>query len=319
MKLLLAALAASLLAPRADTLAFSVTKGTKLTKTFEAAFEFVAREISITLDGQEMPPEVAKKFEASMSNRIELVVEDEYGEIEAGRPTELVRSFQTVKSHVKAHSAEPGRKPADRDETLESPLAGRAVLFHWNAKEEEWERSFKGEPGDEKALAPLKPDMDFLALLHPGALEEGATWKIDPKFVGDLTKPGGELAFPQPKGSSMHLEFGKNPSGTIEATYAGTREVDGRKLGRITLEFHVQTVQAADPDQPGSFALEGTLELEGEYLWDLEHGRLASFEVHGPATLVASAEREVESKGRKIPMKLRFDFAGELQAKGSID
>jgi len=319
MKLYLAALLASFLAPRADTLVFSVAKGAKIGKQLELSLELESQRVSISIDGKELPEEVLKKFEMSMSNSIELAVEDEYTALENGRPTGLVRRFLTVKSHAKSHDVQPGRKPADKDESLESPLAGHAVEFTWNAKSESFERAYKGGEGDKDALEPLKADMDLLALLHPGTLEEGATWKIDAKYIGDLVKPGGELSFPRPKDAGMQFEFGKNPSGTIEAKFAGTREVEGRKLGVVKVVTHVKSAQPADPEKPSSFALEGSLELEGEYLWDLGRGRLASYSIHGPAGLVATSEREVETKTGKAPMKLHFEFRGELKGKGSFD
>jgi hypothetical protein len=319
MKLILALLAAASIAPRADTLVFSVAPGTKIGKQLELSLELATQHVSISIGGQELPEEVLKKFEMSMSNTIELAVEDEYTALEDGRPSALVRRFQSAKSHAKSHDVQPGRKPADKDEELESPLAGHAVEFQWNAKEHSFERAYKGSESDKAALEPLKADMDLLVLLHPGTLAEGASWKIEPKFIGDLVKPGGELSFPRQKDSNMQFEFSRNPSGTIEASYAGTRESGGRKFGIVKVVTHIKSAQAADPEKPTSFALEGTLELEGEYLWDLERGRLASYSIRGPATLSATGEREVETKAGKAPMKLRFEFSGELKSKGSFD
>jgi hypothetical protein len=320
MKLLLAAVAASFLAPRADTLAFSVKPGEKIGKQIEISVDFASQRISISLAGKELPEEILKKFEVSMSNTIELAVEDEYGALEGGRPTAFARRFQSAKNHAKAHEVLPGAKPKDKDETLESPLAGHAVEFRWDPKKEGWTRAFAGAEGDPASLELLKPDMDFLALLRAGELEQGARWKIDAAHFSDLVKPGGELSFPSKKDSGAQFEFGKNPSGTIEATFTGTREDKGRRLAVIELEMHLKTAQEADPAATLPLAFDGTLELKGEYLWDLERGRLASYSIGGPATLTATGEKEVPTKDQqKVPMRMRFDFTGELKAKGRFE
>ncbi|MBK7643720.1 MAG: hypothetical protein IPJ19_11850 [Planctomycetes bacterium] len=320
MKLHLAAAAVVLLlSPRADTLTFAIEKGAKLDKHFELGLEFHSDTIQISIDGKPLPDEVLEKFEITMSTAVELEVEDEYRAVEKGRPSELLRHFRKVQNHETAHEALPAGKPKDRDETHTSPLEDHAVEFRWNAKDESWERSFSGGEGDKASLEPLHEDMDFLALVEGGKLEEGASWKIDVAHFAELVKPGGELSFPKKKDANVQFEFGKNASGKIEASYGGTREEGGRKLAVIKLEAHVKTSQEANPDAPMPLALEGGLELEGEYLWDLAAQHLASYSIHGPATLVATGERTLTTKNGEATMKMRFEFAGELKAKGRIE
>jgi len=320
MKLLLALLTTAFLAPRADTLAFKVQPGEKVKKTIACSIELDATKVSIKIGEGELPEDQLKQYEVSMANWIDLVLEDEYVSIEKGRPSTLVRRFQSVKSRSKTHDKQPGKAPLEKDDTFESPLAGKAVEFGRSGKDESWQRSFKGGEGEKSLLETLKPDMDCLALLHPGTLAEGAKWSIEPKLLGEFIKPGGELPFPQQPESGLHIDFTSQASGTIEATYAGTREVDGRKLGLVKLEVRVKSLQPADPKQPLSFALAGSVDLSGEYLWDLERGRLASYEIHGPVELVATSERKYQGKvPENRTMKLHFELGGKLEAKGSFE
>jgi len=320
MKFLLAVLTTAFLAPRADTLAFNVQQGEKIKKTIACSIELDATKVSIKIGESELPEETLSQYEVSMANWIDLTLEDEYVAFGKGRPTGLVRRFQTVKSRSKTHDKQPNKTPLDKDETFESPLAGKAVEFGWNAKDESWQCIFKGDEGDPKLLETLKPDMDCLALMHPGTLKEGEKWSIEPKRLGDFIKPGGELPFPQQPESGLHIDFTSQASGTIEATYAGTREVKGRKLGVVKLEVRVKSMQPADPQQPLSFAVAGSVDLAGEYLWDLERGRLASYEIHGPVELVASSERAYVGKApENRTMKLRFELGGRLRAQGSFE
>src|SRR5260221_7815943 len=116
MRLFLAACAAAIFGPRADTLSFAVAQGTKIDKTCELSVELESRHVWISLDGKELPKETLDKFEMSMSNTIELAVQDEYTALTDGRPTALVRRFGKVTSHVQAHEAQPGSAPKANDE-----------------------------------------------------------------------------------------------------------------------------------------------------------------------------------------------------------
>ena len=70
MKFYLAALLASFLAPRADTLVFSVAKGAKIGKQLELSLELESQRVSISIDGKELPEEVLKKFEAKTGKAV---------------------------------------------------------------------------------------------------------------------------------------------------------------------------------------------------------------------------------------------------------
>ena len=85
MKLFLAALAFALVPPQADSLTLTVAKGTKLTISNSSSFEAELKNASIKVGGRELPPEVVEKFEMTMSQSSEEVVEDEYVAVEGTR------------------------------------------------------------------------------------------------------------------------------------------------------------------------------------------------------------------------------------------
>lgn len=319
MKLFLAAVAAAFLLPRADTLALSVKQGEKVSKTIEIALALESKRISISIGGKELPEDVLSKFSISMANEYKLALEDEYTGVEKDRATGFVRRFRETKLRQQGHEVLPGGKPKEKDDSFESPLSGKAVEFRWNAKDARWDRALEGGGGEKEWLEVLDPDMDLSALLHAGVLEEGAKWKIDAAHFVDLVKPGGELSFPEKNDTNVKFDLWRHPTGTLEATYAGTRELEGHAFAVVKLEAHVKTVQEPDPGSPQPLALESSVELEGEYLFDLEHHRFASYTIGGPATLVASGTREIDAKGQKATMQLRFEFGGELKAKGRFE
>ena len=241
MRLPLAALALALLcsdvrAPDSDALAWRATKGAKLAKHFESSINLEHRSASITVGGRELPDEMLKQFETSVSMGATLDVEDEYVSVDDARPTELVRRFRKATLSRKQHKSQPGKEPSDDCEELESPLVGRAVAFTWHPEDESYARAFRECVVEHEWLTPLEPDMDLRALLPVGAVEEGDTWKIEPGSFRALTMPGGHLSFPIRK---VSFDFDKDVQGTIEARYAGKRMVEGLELRVIELSAHV--------------------------------------------------------------------------------
>jgi hypothetical protein len=60
-------------------------------------------------------------------------------------------------------------------------------------------------------------------------------------------------------------------------------------------------------------------EIEGDYLWDQERGRLQSYELAGPATMELSASKEIEVREQKLEMLLEMTLTGEFKLAGKIE
>ncbi len=317
MKLALAALVFAFLPPQADSLTLTVAKGSKLTISSSMSIEAELKHASITVGGREVPPEVMEKFEMSMSQSSEEVVEDEYVAVEGTRATELVRKYVKAKKHETQHTIFPGAKPVEEDKTEESPLVDHAVAFTWDEKAEKYERAFRGGEGESAWLEKLEAQMDFAQLLPPGKVEVGDTWKLDEKAFSAVTSPGGSLSYPR-KSKHDDDEF-EDEHGTLEARYDGKREVEGREFAVIHL--HADVGSAREPKDSDEMPMRGEihLDLEGEYLWDCGHGRLSSFALEGEARMTFSASKEIEAKDQKLQMEMKFDLAGPCKVAGKIE
>jgi hypothetical protein len=315
MKPAVLALAFAFLPPQADSLRVNFAKGTKLTKSFSLKIDLDLEKVSLHIGDREAPPELLEKVEMTMSFDNEVEVEDEYVAVEAARSTELLRHFTKATESNKQHLLFPPAEPKDEDNTVESPLVDHSVAFTWDAKEQKYERAFRGKEGEQAWLEKLEEEMDFEHLLPPDKVEVGDTWKIDGKSFEAISSPGGSLSFPMKKEHKTD-PFENGLKGTIEARYDGKREVAGHALAVIHVAGELQGGMDEDSEQM-SVALE--FELEGEYLWDMEHGRLASFELAGPAKFHATTSKEIDSRGQKVKMLLRFDLAGECKAAGRVD
>jgi len=315
MKIALAALAFALVPPQADSLTLAVAKGTKLTISNSVSLEAELKDASIKVGGREVPPEVTEKFEMSMSQSSDEVVEDEYVAVEGARPTELVRKYLKASKHETQHMLFPGAKPIEEDKTEESPLVDHAVAFTWDEKAEKYERAFRGDEGESSWLERLEARMDFAQLLPPGKVEVGDTWKLDEKAFGAVTSPGGSLSYPKKSKDDEDPE----ERGTLEARYDGKREVEGREYAVIHLHADVSAVREPKESDATPMRAEIHLDLEGDYLWDCERGRLSSFELEGPVRVTFSATQEIAAKDQKLEMEMKFELAGTCKVAGKIE
>jgi hypothetical protein len=298
-------------APAAQELVFRVAKGTTLTKTFSTALDVEKKSISMSVDGRELPKEIAAKFEMSFALGESFEIQDEYVDVDGARPKELVRTFRKATRTQKSHASAFGSEPKDENSETESPLVDHVVVFTWNAKEKSFEKKLRGEGGDPKWVARLAEDTDLRRILPDGPVDVGEAWKIDPEVFEAISFPDRGMPFQQKK-DDQHFDFGKNVTGDIEAKYEGTREVDGQKLGVITVKARVKSHDDASEDEKPSF--EVSLDLEGEYLWDIEAKHLFSFELHGPVELSMKMVKEIEAKGQKLELTMNFTLGGEMQS-----
>jgi hypothetical protein len=316
MKFLLAALALAFVQPEVDTIQLTLAKGAKLTKSWSLTLEMELDEFGLRVGDRDAPAEMLEQAEMTTSFGQLCQVEDEYVSVQGARTTELVRHFSKASQSNKSHFVFPGVPPKDEDKDVESPLLDHSVSFTWDDKEEKYTPAYKGEEGEKSCLEELKAETDYAQLLPPAAVEAGETWKIEPKWFEEITTPGGSLSFPGKKDDDDL--FDDEMKGTIEARYDGKREVDGREFSVIHLSAALRANGEVESDGL-PMKMEFGFEVEGDYLWDIEHGRLSSFELVGPANLQMAGSKELEANGQKLTMSIKFLLKGECKIVGKFD
>jgi len=304
-------------APSSEELAFGVAKGTKLAKHFTMSIDVEKKSASLTLGGRELPKELQDKIEMTMSFGESIELDDDYVDVDGARPKELVRHYAKATRTSSEHFVMPGAEPKDEHEEKESPLVDHDVAFTWNAKEKEFERAFRGEKADAKLLEKLSEDTDLRQLLPEDGAKVGDTWKLASNAFDHLVVPGGNLRYTAEDDSDFDLD--KNATGEIEAKYAEKREVDGTPLAVVTLKASIQSHSDKVGKGEMPMKMEISFDLEGEFLWDLEHKHLSSYEMHGPVEITLSGGSEVEVGEKKIEMKLHFELGGEMKAAGRVE
>ena len=318
--LCLAATAA--LVVQGDSLTFRVEAKSKLTKTFTGHVEIASESMSITVDGNEMPPGATPTVKIADDETIQ--VTDEYLAVEDGRPTKIRRQFVELGgTEVQTVSMPEGSGMEDREEKKEkaSPLDGKTVVFTW--KDDAYEAAWaEGEKGEDDLLEKLEGDMDLLAFLPKKAVSEGDSWELEAKAFNLISSPGGRLQLrdktKEKEEVDGHEEIEKNMSGEGKATFKGTRDVDGTKVGVLAITADLESQGTFEQDG-GETEFEYKVTYEGEVLWDVAAGRLVSLELNGKLEVSLEMKRSMEINGESHDMVQKIEFAGTIEHKATVE
>ena len=303
----------------ADSLTFHVEPKTKLTKTFENKVKLTSEDMSITIDGNDAHGGMeSPKVEIADTETIQ--VTDEYAAVEDGRATKLVRSFVELSGEsVQTTTMPDGSSVEDHEEKTkkESPLEGKTVVFTW--KDDDYVAAWaEDERGDDDLLEKLEADMDLLQFLPSKEVATGDTWALEPKFFNAISSPGGRLHLRDPEEedrdemNTIQDRIEENIEGEGQATYKGTREVDGVRVGVIEI--------TAELESSGSFEKDGrenTIEYKvtyaGQAFWDVKAGHLRSFELEGTVKFTMDMKTSMEFNGESHDLRERVEFGGEFE------
>ena len=288
--LLLAAIPASNFSassPRAgDDLTFHSVAGRKLDKHFVQHSELNLTSVSSeTPDG---PDETDGQF-PSMKLTDDETIEfcDETLSAGEGQPKKLKRSFSTIDNSYNAESdAEDFEGGLTKNE---SGLLAKTVVFTWDSDEKAFSSAWFECEGDDDLLKPMVEDADFRGWLPGKKVDEGDTWTIPVSEFKNLQEPSGPMGY-KPEGETEapddKLADGLRDSrkGEIKATYKGTREEGGVKVGVIAFvgkldaafEQDMEKDAEAEGVSSGKLSAEQSDELEGEILWDIAAGHFVS-------------------------------------------
>ena len=301
MKLLLPPLFLCLLTAPAHegvALVFAPEEGTVLKRLFVAEARYRLTDRTASIDGEELVdtdelPEYASAFVERIA------VTDTLGEVEDGRPRELVRTFDEL--------TQENTDTFDGEESSSeygSPLEGRRVRFTWDADEERYGAEAADEDDlDEELAAWLAEDLDLRLVLPRAEVEPGDEWELDPKLYLAFMWPSGLLDFhadeeePSEEDRDPSRQTIERLAGSGTARLEEVREEDGVRVAVIHVELAITTgsentlpALEGDPDA-GEFGrpeiqVEVELErtLEGTILWDLEHGHARSAELECEAS-----------------------------------
>ncbi|MCC6408747.1 MAG: hypothetical protein IT453_16415 [Planctomycetes bacterium] len=272
-----------------------------VTRKFERMLALELDSMTSRLDGEEMPGHGDVKQSTSESS--ELVVTDRVTALDDGRPSKLVRRFDTIATKRSMQLSNPMSGDVADESAESSELVGRTVEFE--RTDGEWTRSFAGEEQADTALLDgLVAELDLAEFLPADAVAPGAKWEIPAEAFARLSRPAGDLHLErdgEAKLPSTRLERGALAaqwSGEISAELRGESETAGERLLEIGLRVEVSAhtdladaFRAANADRPNDphsgamspevvSALEDqTYTGEGRLVWNATQGRIQTLEL----------------------------------------
>ncbi len=310
--------------PAAQKFSFRAEKGQKVEKSFESKLALDLDEMSVSIGGEEIPPEELGEIELSIESTTKLVFLDTHEEAGSGRPAKFTRKFvELAGKNVETGGGEDGSESETKEESSE--LSGKTVRFAWSEEDSKFETSWEGDEGDDGLLEGLEEDTDLRVCLPSGDVAEGDKWELDADAFRALSDPGGDLALKEENDDEgdeqLSRDLRDNMEGTLQATFKGLREVEGGKYAVIALEGEMKT--KAEKSESGSEGHSSTMELaltfqvEGEILWDAAAGRAHSFALDCAVAATMSNASRFEMENQAFEMNQKLSFQGKLGAGGS--
>lgn len=308
---LVLALGLLLAAPADQEVRYGPEAGTKLSREIVRRYDLSLESLSVEVDGQ--PMEVTADIEIEDELRVSVI--DELVSTSGGRPTKLLRSYEKLDGD---QSQKSGGEEMQRER--KSALQGKKVAFTWDEEDEEYALAYAEGESEKGLLDGLAEDLDLRAFLPEGSVSEGESWEVDPKHFAIVIRPGGDLKWKANEGRDPGLEMGAqfaaNLEGKLRATWRGTRKVDEVELGVIEIESEVET-KGEDEENGQVVTLE--FELEGELLWNLARGHLASCALAGDLAVTLALTRDIDQGGHQFQLVQTTRLAGKASFKLEVD
>lgn len=247
-----------------------------------------------------------------------LSVVDEYRESAGGRPRELRRTYGDAGLRAALQPLVDPPVAASKID-LQSQIREASVVFTWVPEEEHYGRYYDAAELPERWLPDLHFDLDALALLPPGPVAVGSSWRVGVDGLESVLVAYGDPRLAEaPKGTdrmllrtlgtgagaNLHRAFGGESSGGMKLTL---KSVDG-DLARIAIEVarvnlvrdltdYTQTATLRREQEIGVETQGGRLALElqgrGELIWDRAAGRMVSLELSLQENLIMGVRQNV--------------------------
>ncbi len=307
----LAVLAAAFV-PAAEAPHFAPAEGSKITRTISVSSHLVSESMKVLVDGEpQESPDAAGFIQIEGTN--DIVVNDEFVKMGKGHPLELHRTFQKLAGTEKQTVKNPEDKTQEHtdEKKQESALADKTVVFKWNPSDESYDRSFGEDGGDADLLKDLDEDMDLRKFLPESAsAAEGSSWTVKGDAANAFFFPAGDLKLEttdsedeanDTKELDKHLR--ENLKGSIEVTFKGTREEDGRKVGILELKGTVESSGEMTGADDMNTSLKFTAEVKGEILWDVSANRAHSASISLDQKVSYKIEGSVDG-GQKVEQEI---------------
>ncbi|MEO6710408.1 MAG: hypothetical protein ABI054_03545 [Planctomycetota bacterium] len=306
-----------------DSLTWHVAKGTTLERSFESRSHVELQSVSLEVDdeAQDLGPAPEMSMDQASTYEFNDTIED----LEDGEPARLVRHFTKISGTRSRSMKLPDKEPREEESALESELEGKSVVFARDGSS--WTAKWAGEPdADEELLKGLRAEVDFRAFLPDKQVSIDDSWELEPSSFLNFARPGGHLSRKAKdedaaNGNAKERMLDDSVEGKCTATYRGTREEAGVKVGVIALVAELTLHSSEDIDNGEAGVGESRLDLnykfEGEILWDTKGGFARSASLSGPVEMTQTHRIKSKTPEGEHKFVQVMSFSGEASFKAA--
>lgn len=286
-------------------------------RTFTASRAFDGGDMSVVMNGQEVPKMFLPKLEYQSEVTLSLTLEDTQGEEHTRTFTEGAMGF----SMDMTFGEESGMPPIDVETSASCELEGHAVRF----EEEDGELLARWvedeDTPDDALLEGLAADLHCANLLPEKPVEPGVKWSADAAALRPLLRPSGDLTWRWDDGTSDPDTAAY--SGDLTLRLVEVVKEEGQRLARITIEGDLveTTVRATDlaevpvADGDATETTKTEYAVDGELLWDLERNALHSIELTGEGDGTQATVKDPGQEGGDYASTLRHTAKLEVSVR----
>jgi hypothetical protein len=307
-----------------QSLVFAPAEGLTLTKTFTSRRNASMDEQSTIINGAKQDAGTLKRGQ-TMSQTTTVVLLDEYGRIEGGRPTTLKRTYETISAASNLRLSLPAAEDLDVKMVGESSLEGEVVLFSWNAEKGRHDIALaNAKDSRESLLEGLTENTDLRGVLPGQEVAEGETWEVEPEILRGVLAFGGALKLDMKVDGGAYLEVANmgdsstqatpdkylgDLKGTVSAEYGGTSEHEGQRVAIIKLAIEVST----EKDMT-EFFQESVPELPTGTDWSMDiHKASMAFQYKGNAIVLWGLDG-----GHMVALDMNVDTHASIEQEMSM-
>ena len=314
-----------------DSLAFDPEAGLTVTKQFSLYYEMQIEDFAMEVDGEDIGAMIGVP-EMVMEGENLFAFTDTYVEVEDGRPLVLVRSYEEALNEMDMTISVMGQSD-DQSMSADAAIVGSTVRFTWDPDAEVYDREFaEGSEGDPDRLARLEEDTDLRMLLPGREVVEGDEWEVGCVFLKHLLMPGGDLgwdpssfgldedeleemeAFIEPMMERSMQLYDDLLVGNAKATYLGTEELDGSRVGLVGIEIDMDTTidMTSWLEEMIGIAMEAVGDVPEDFMLDIGLADVGMV-VTGEGILRWDLERDLL---HGLDLEVDTDWMFELEANG---
>ncbi len=286
--------------------------GSSRTVAFELELTLEGGELEVTMDGNEVPSMYLPKLNLDMTDRQVVGITETFDE---GAWLRRYDELTWVNDGTMSMDMNGQTQEFPWSSEGETAFADRTVRFA--LEDGELARAFADEQGGETSLLDgLRADLGLAELLPEDPVEVGDTWTVDGAELEILFNPGGELHWELPAEMAEHMlpEIeSREHSGELELTLVKLGEDGEHAHCSVTGTLVRVTTQPGDlsevpvTDGDATDTVTETWEVEGDLVWNLAAGQVASLELDGSFAQMTLTERDPDQPGSTYESTFTID------------